>query len=296
MQYILEPDNRNCTDEILLDDLQTTASRLKKSSLTKDEYNKYGRFSAATMQKRFGAWNRALELSGLTVSKRVMIPNEELLTDLIKVAKLLQTDTLSGTDYSSIGKFSLPTFQRAFGSWPKALEAAGLNVSDSWHPKVPDEELLSNLANVWEILGRQPRKTDLAPPVSNISAQSYVRRFGSWREALEHFVLSTEQATPNSNNQDPTSDQTHSFTTAAQPKRKTQRDPSWRLRFLVNRRDRFTCCACGRSPATHPGTVLHVDHIVPWSKGGETVLENLQTLCDRCNIGKSDLPMHRVDA
>ena len=72
---------------------------------------------------------------------------------------------------------------------------------------------------------------------------------------------------------------------------KTSRDPSWRLRFLVNRRDRFTCRACGRSPATHSGVVLHVDHIIAWSKGGETVLENLQTLCMECNIGKSDLEM-----
>jgi 5-methylcytosine-specific restriction endonuclease McrA len=33
---------------------------------------------------------------------------------------------------------------------------------------------------------------------------------------------------------------------------------------------------------------LHVDHIKPWSLGGETVAENLQTLCDQCNAGKSN--------
>ena len=30
------------------------------------------------------------------------------------------------------------------------------------------------------------------------------------------------------------------------------------------------------------------DHIVPWSKGGKTVLENLQMLCIECNLAKSD--------
>ena len=30
------------------------------------------------------------------------------------------------------------------------------------------------------------------------------------------------------------------------------------------------------------------DHIVPWSKGGKTVYENLQMLCKACNSGKSD--------
>jgi len=30
------------------------------------------------------------------------------------------------------------------------------------------------------------------------------------------------------------------------------------------------------------------DHIVPWSRGGKTVPENLQMLCKRCNGIKSD--------
>ena len=33
---------------------------------------------------------------------------------------------------------------------------------------------------------------------------------------------------------------------------------------------------------------LHVDHIKPVSKGGKTELSNLRTLCERCNLGKSD--------
>lgn len=36
------------------------------------------------------------------------------------------------------------------------------------------------------------------------------------------------------------------------------------------------------------GASLHIDHIIPDSKGGLPVLENLRVLCRRCNLLKSD--------
>ena len=71
------------------------------------------------------------------------------------------------------------------------------------------------------------------------------------------------------------------------PKSKTRVIPD-KLRYKVLKRDNFKCCACGASPAKDPSVELHIDHIVPWSKGGETTFDNLQTLCSRCNLGKSD--------
>lgn len=67
------------------------------------------------------------------------------------------------------------------------------------------------------------------------------------------------------------------------------RDPSPRLRFEVLVRDKFTCRFCGASPSKDPSVTLHIDHIMPWSKGGKTTLSNLQTLCSVCNLGKSDI-------
>lgn len=69
---------------------------------------------------------------------------------------------------------------------------------------------------------------------------------------------------------------------------KTTRDVPDSLRYKVLKRDNFKCCACGASPAKDPSVELHIDHIVPWSKGGETTLDNLQVLCSKCNLGKSD--------
>ena len=51
-------------------------------------------------------------------------------------------------------------------------------------------------------------------------------------------------------------------------------------RWTVWERDNFTCCSCGRR------RFLTIDHIVPRCKGGTHEIENLQTLCSRCNSKK----------
>ncbi len=58
------------------------------------------------------------------------------------------------------------------------------------------------------------------------------------------------------------------------------------LRYDIMKRDKFRCQLCGSTASD--GVKLHVDHIVPVAKGGKTTPENLRTLCDRCNLGKSD--------
>ena len=58
-----------------------------------------------------------------------------------------------------------------------------------------------------------------------------------------------------------------------------------RLRHEVFRRDGYRCRECG---ATNKETTLHVDHILPVSQGGTNEISNLQTLCQKCNLAKSN--------
>jgi len=58
------------------------------------------------------------------------------------------------------------------------------------------------------------------------------------------------------------------------------------LRYEILRRDNYKCQICGST--VKDGVKLHIDHIVPVSKGGHTTPDNLRVLCDRCNLGKSD--------
>lgn len=56
------------------------------------------------------------------------------------------------------------------------------------------------------------------------------------------------------------------------------------LRERVMRRDNYTCQVCGKYMPDEVG--LQIDHIVPVSKGGKTVLSNLRVTCDKCNRRK----------
>ncbi len=58
------------------------------------------------------------------------------------------------------------------------------------------------------------------------------------------------------------------------------------LRYDILKRDGFKCQLCGMGQID--GVRLHVDHIIPVSKGGRTIPSNLRTLCEACNMGKRD--------
>lgn len=58
------------------------------------------------------------------------------------------------------------------------------------------------------------------------------------------------------------------------------------LREKIKKRDDFKCCNCNLGIKDEPNLLLEIDHIIPLSKGGKTIWENLQTLCWRCNRSK----------
>ena len=209
------------------------------------------------------------------------VPEEELLADLKRVASDLSKKSLTAIEYSSKGHFGVSTILRRFKQWNLALEKAGLEAPNRQH--VPETELFENVANVWTNLGRQPfgRDLDKGHGLSEFSLGTYENRFGSWNKALLAF-----EAFINVGKTSETSSQ--SPNTSRQSKR-TGSKINWRLRAQVLIRDNCICQMCGASPAKDPSVDLHADHIKPWSKGGETVLENMRTLCMKCNIGKSDL-------
>lgn len=206
------------------------------------------------------------------------ISKKDIIEDIIKVSMQLGKVNLTYSDYKNNGgTYSDSPIYRLFGSWNNALIESNLSISHT--NNYSDEELFENLENLWIKLGRQPSRRDLIKENnSNISCNPYIRRFGSWTNALVQFANHINYELPEEIN-----------ISKIDNKHKTGRDINLRLRFKVMQRDNFKCCICGRSPATTPNLELHIDHIKPYSKGGETIIENLQTLCSDCNLGKSDL-------
>ena len=59
---------------------------------------------------------------------------------------------------------------------------------------------------------------------------------------------------------------------------------STKLRYQVLQRDNSTCQRCGKT--IKDGITLEVDHKIPVDWGGTNDLDNLWTLCNKCNGGK----------
>lgn len=210
--------------------------------------------------------------------------DEELLADMRRVAADLGRDTVTIAEYTEHGIGHASTIQRRLGSWFDALEQAGLAPSRS-RIGISDEDLFENLRDVWTKLGRQPSYGDVKLPLSKISAGTYENRFGGWSKALDAFIEWVNGDETSSGAESPE----HTTPSTKKPaKRRTKREISERLRFRILLRDGFRCGTCGASPLEKPGIELHVDHVLPWSKGGETVPENLAAKCSRCNLGKGN--------
>ncbi len=206
--------------------------------------------------------------------------DDELCADLIRVAEILHVRSVSRRQYNKHGNYHSQTFEMRFGSWNDALIKAGLTPNYS-NRAFSTKELFENIEKVWEAKGKQPVWSDMNnKSLSSISGSAYLRGFGTWNAALQAFVAYINNEETN-NQQLPNVQIKHTV--------RDKRDINLRTRFLVMQRDNFKCCLCGASPANDPTVVLHIDHIIPWSKGGPTTFDNLRTLCSKCNLGKGDL-------
>lgn len=309
MDFVLNEYHRNVSDEELINDILRVAKLCNTDRLSRSTYTKYGNYGSTTICRRFGSWNNALGKVGLSIyfqefgKHQRCEQDEDFFADVRRVATQLQKMYITTGDYVKYGQYDRSSMIRKYGSWNVILEKSGLSSTPFRLGKgkaISDEELFQDIERVWIKLGRQPSITGVKNGEFSFGQNTFVRRFGGWRGTLEAFVkyINSEDDATSGNDEDENnkSDKdTHEIPTETLPipvrksVHKTNRVINLRLRFRVMQRDNFKCCICGKSPATSPSVTLHIDHIRPWSKGGETTIDNLQTLCSECNLGKSDI-------
>lgn len=176
-----------------------------------------------------------------------------------------------------------------FGSWQAALDAAGLKLEKvkKDRSQITNDQLFEELGRVWKVIGHRPSKDEWESVEAKYSYTTYKTRFCGWVNACAAFIENesrrNERLEP-----EPAEKPSRLQKSELPPKIQSEekRNIPMKIRYRVLTRDSYKCALCGRSPATHVGVSLHIDHIVPFVKGGKTVLENLRTLCNECNWGK----------
>ncbi len=250
-------------------------------------------------------WNlkNVMEKAGLKTDKSIhgieygetSLRVELLIDDLIKVSKALENPKFTNAEYEEYGEFGSATVIKKFGGWNKAKLKAGLQIGGNYNTTI--EEYMQNILTLWTHYGIQPKYSEVMRPISKYNVSSYENKFGTWKKSLIAFIeyMNEEQPDSESTTDDNELVQlTENVSSKKQKKKeiKVKRAPrqiNLRLRWKILKRDNFSCNKCGNSPSKDLNVELHVDHIIPWSNGGETDFENLETLCSDCNLGKSNL-------
>ena len=212
--------------------------------------------------------------------KKEPISDEKIIAEIRRINEQLGKQRLTIKEFDALSSINSVTVMRHFGSWNEALKIAGIESGNSFHSY---EDLMANIRDAWLKKGKQPTRRDMDDKtLSNISSSAYTRKFGAWYDALDSFIQYISSEDTETGKSEDTGGELGVI------KHKTKRDPSNRLKVQVLMRDGNRCRICGVecSGGLHN---IHFDHIIPWSKGGETTLDNLQVLCSACNEAKGNL-------
>jgi hypothetical protein len=168
------------SDAALLDELRRLETMLERTPKT-DDMREHGEYGVATYFRHFESWNAAVSALGMDVNRRDNITDDELLDELHRLADELG-HVPRQKDMVNKGKFHHRSYQNAFGTWNDALSAAGYEPNIVF--KRPSKDvLIEYLRDFGDGLDHSPKKREMTES-GRYGANTYIREFGSWNDAL----------------------------------------------------------------------------------------------------------------
>ncbi|WP_143420987.1 homing endonuclease associated repeat-containing protein [Halorubrum halodurans] len=186
---------REVPNSELRDELERLADQFGQTP-TKDQMEEHGRFGASTYSSAFGSWNDALREANFELNREKDVDRKRLL-DEIRRLKEVCGKVPTANEMEQYGCFAATTYNRRFGSWNEALQAAGCEVNN--RSNIPEPELLEEIKRLKEDLGQVPRAVDMEKE-GQFGWATYKTTFGSWNDALRRagFELNNRTEIPKS--------------------------------------------------------------------------------------------------
>lgn len=226
------------------------------------------------------------------------ISREKIIAELERVAAHFNHTRFTWKDFQKHGNISPHTVSEKFGGWTKALDSLetflkGKNIvlKERRRGKFSDKELFDEMERIWNQVGHRPSIIEWQACIPKISWHTYLKYFNGWQNACLKFIehkMGGQILLDDDVGQKAGSENSLVNPNSIDYKKETSRVIPLGVRIKVLDRDSFKCVFCGRSPATDTGVKLHIDHKTPFSRGGKSTIDNLQTLCQECNLGKSN--------
>ena len=142
------------SDKELLADLMRVAAYLDLDTVPQKTYGKLGTYDYSTLIRRFGSWNAALRVAGLSISNEISIDDECLFKNLLTLWQHYGRQPRRAELARFPSTVSQSPYNRRFGSWTAALQSfvEYANASDVDRA----ESLYQSVAPGRRLTGRDP--------------------------------------------------------------------------------------------------------------------------------------------